>query len=63
VSGIHHPTLKVSGSDPHGCRNKKIFSVAKEDYECFISIKYVNLCSNILKKRDEVGAQNETTRT
>jgi hypothetical protein len=44
VSGIHPPTLKVSGSNPHGGRNKKKFSVAKEDYKCFISIKYVNLC-------------------
>jgi len=29
VSGIHPPTLKVSGSNPLGGRNKKFFSVAK----------------------------------
>jgi len=31
VSGIHLPTLKVSGSNPHGDRNKKISAIVKED--------------------------------
>jgi hypothetical protein len=31
VSGIHLPTLKVSGSNPDGDRNKKISAVVKED--------------------------------
>jgi hypothetical protein len=31
LSGIHLFTLKVSGSNPRGDRNKKISAVAKED--------------------------------
>jgi hypothetical protein len=31
VSGIHLPTLKVSGSNPNGDRNKKISAIVKED--------------------------------
>jgi hypothetical protein len=42
VSGIHPPTLKVCGSNPHGGRNKTKNAGAKEDYKYLISIKYIN---------------------
>jgi hypothetical protein len=35
----HPPTLKFSGSNPHGGRKNKFFSVAKKDCKCFISVK------------------------
>ncbi len=59
----HPPTLKVSGSNTHGANTKSFFPVAKEDFKCFISIKYLHLCQISWKKEMRVGAQNETTRT
>jgi hypothetical protein len=40
MSGIHLPSLKVSCSNPHEDRNKKISAIVIEDYKCFISAKY-----------------------
>jgi hypothetical protein len=39
-------------------KQKLFFSVAKEDFKCFISIKYVNLYPNIFKKRDDNCCSN-----
>ncbi len=57
-------------SHPEGQRFKspwwqtqKVFSVAKEDFKCFISIKYLNLSQISWKKEMMVGALSETTRT
>jgi hypothetical protein len=51
VSGIHLPTLKVSGSNPQRDRNKKISAVVIENYTCFFQLSMTNYAKYIEKMR------------
>ncbi len=51
LSGIHPPTLKVSGSNPHGGRNKKNFLLQKKITNVVFQLR-MSIYAKYLEKRD-----------